>query len=150
MPQQQRPIRSGTAELHERGFLDFVIERAERERWHTFLSQARYRVKAREMLDRMKGLDFRRMHRVTPARADVEFASTLSELERRGAPIEAFAISVLEELDGRFVPLADGLCRIHGQQAATFLSCIPGRLGYLEVEGQNERYIFENLPSTGI
>lgn len=114
-----------------------------------FLMQTRYRAKARDMLDRMKGLDFRTMRRVTPAKADSEMAATLAELERRGAPVEAYAISVLDELDGRFVPLGDAMERIRGQWAATFLSCIPGRLGYLEVEGENERYILDNPAWSG-
>lgn len=144
MPNPLRQLRIGTADEHEKAFLETLIEPVERERWRVFLTQPRYRKKALDMLDRAKGIDLRQLSRVKPAMADCELAAVIAELEEAGAPPEAYAISTLDELDGRFVPLSDTLARVLGWQAATFLSCIPGRLGYMELEGKNERYLFKN------
>jgi hypothetical protein len=39
--------------------------------------------------------------------------------------------------------LSDALIKTVGMDAGTFISCLPGKLGYLELEGFDGRYILE-------
>jgi hypothetical protein len=45
------------------------------------------------------------------------------------------------ELDGSLMPVADALNRVVGHGCGTFLSCVPGKLGYYEGEDPEERYL---------
>lgn len=94
------------------------------------------------MLDCLKGIDFGVMTHVTPLKRDAQVDLIVAELEQSGAPEEAYAISSLPDLDGRFVRLDEAIDRLVGWQAPTFLSCIPERLGYLEYEGTNAHCIY--------
>jgi hypothetical protein len=42
-------------------------------------------------------------------------------------------------------PLADALSRVIGAGYGTFLSCVPGKLGYYEAETPGERYFLIRL-----
>jgi len=39
--------------------------------------------------------------------------------------------------------LSDALLETVGMGAGTFISCVPGKLGYFELEDLSERYILE-------
>lgn len=106
------------------------------------------REKAIAMLDRLNGIDFGDMTHVTPLKRDTQIESIIAELEQSGAPEEAYAISTLSDLDGRFVRLDEAIGRLVGWQAPTFLSCIPGQLGYLEYEGTNAHCIYRSPDKT--
>ena len=65
------------------------------------------------------------------------------ELRRRGAPERCYVMSASSDFDGQDAELRQALEEIVGYCAGTFLSCLPGRLGYFEGEEPNERYILE-------
>ena len=55
----------------------------------------------------------------------------------KGAPETCYALSEDSDLDGKELPLVDALSEIVGACMGTFLSRIPGKLGYFEDEGQH-------------
>ena len=64
-------------------------------------------------------------------------------LRARGAPTRCYVISVSNDLDGQEVDLREALGGVVGELDNTFISCIAGRLAYLEGEALNERYLLE-------
>ena len=63
------------------------------------------------------------------------------ELQKRHSPSVVFAISEDPALDEKDLPLIEALKQIVGRGTGTVLSCIPGRLAFVETEG--ERFILE-------
>lgn len=63
------------------------------------------------------------------------------ELQQRHSPPLVFAISENLELDQKVLPLVEALNHIVGRGMGTVLSCIPGRLAFVETE--DERFILE-------
>jgi len=63
------------------------------------------------------------------------------ELQRRHSPSFVFAISEDPTLDQKELPLVEALKQIVGRGMGTVLSCIPGRLAFVETE--DERFILE-------
>lgn len=62
-------------------------------------------------------------------------------LTRKGAPQVCQVTSEDSDLDGRHMPLLDALNEILGRQIGTFLSCVPGKLAYIEDE--DGRWVLE-------
>lgn len=67
--------------------------------------------------------------------------SILKTLRSKGAGQTCWVISEFSKFDSQELDLAEILVEIVGSQMGTILSCVPGRLAYLEAE--NERYILE-------
>src|SRR5689334_3005485 len=63
------------------------------------------------------------------------------ELQKRHCPQIVFAISEDPALDQKELPLTEALEEIVGRGMGTVLSCIPGRLAFVETE--DERFILE-------
>src|SRR5205814_5493244 len=63
------------------------------------------------------------------------------ELQKRRCPRIVFAISEDPALDQKEVLLVEALEQIVGRGMGTILSCIPGRLAFVETE--DERFILE-------
>ncbi len=64
-------------------------------------------------------------------------------LRKKGAPETCHILSESSELDGQEMPLKSALEKLVGAGMGSFLSCIPGRLGYFESEERGERYVLE-------
>jgi len=62
-------------------------------------------------------------------------------LRAKGAPDTCHVLSESAALDGRDMLLASALAEIVGGGMGSFVSCIPGKLGYFESEEAGERYI---------
>jgi len=79
--------------------------------------------------------------------ADCQTASKIEKLLRvRGAPAACWLVSERSEWDGRQMPLANALDSVIGAGFGTVISCIPGRLGYFEGEGPENRHLLERRP----
>jgi hypothetical protein len=63
------------------------------------------------------------------------------ELKKRHSPNFVFAISEDPALDQKELPFVEALQQIVGRGVGTVLSCIPGRLAFVETE--DERFILE-------
>jgi hypothetical protein len=70
-------------------------------------------------------------------------ANIASELQKRRSPNIVLAISEDPELDQKEIQPVEGLRRVVGRSIGTVLSCIPGRLAFVETE--DERFILERL-----
>jgi hypothetical protein len=76
--------------------------------------------------------------------ANSQTASKIEELLRvRGAPATCWLVSERSEFDERQMLLADALEAVVGAGFGTLISCIPGRLGYFEGEGPENRHLLE-------
>ena len=64
-----------------------------------------------------------------------------AKLKLLGASDRCYLISSGSDLDGRFMDLEEALSDVIGFGNGTFISCIPGKLGYFEFEDMGERYL---------
>ena len=72
------------------------------------------------------------------------YLETLKLLKKYGAEDESYSISHCEKIDGRHLPLEDALKHSVGWGMASIVSCLHGKLAYLEGEqskGAPLRYI---------
>ncbi|MFN2466865.1 MAG: hypothetical protein ABR521_01855 [Gaiellaceae bacterium] len=69
-------------------------------------------------------------------------ATVAALLERRGAPEVCWVMSEDRDFDASELPLRDALDEFHGRLCGVVLSCVPGRLAYLETEDMH-RFILE-------
>ena len=126
-------------EEHERGLMLSFIPPERRNRYLELIARPKRRQDIVESLAHFKHLDVRYL---IPIPGSQSRASEILRLLRsKGAPETCYALSEASELDGREIPLSEGLAFIVGRGIGTFLSCIPGKLAYFEDEDQ--RWILE-------
>ncbi len=65
----------------------------------------------------------------------------LSLMQKNGARRSCFVMSEIDEIDGQTLDLLQALRTCVGADAGTFISSIPGKLGYFEFEDPGERYL---------
>lgn len=115
------------------------VKRSKRDRYREIHSNPRLRHKFINQLAHFTDFDLK--YRV-PIPSNKLFVGNIAlELQRRHSPGIVFAISEDPELDQKEFPLVDALKRIVGRGMGTVLSCIPGRLVFVETE--DERFILE-------
>ena len=130
--------------LHEAGIVKSFIIRERQSRYLEFLNQPKRRASFTGELAHFKHLDPAFAQPIPPA--DQNVAGILKRLKDRGAPENCWAISESSELDGQMIPLVHALKEILGMEIGTFLSCIPGVLGYFEDE--EGRFILYRQPKS--
>lgn len=127
--------------LHEEQFaLNFIISQ-KRERYLSLLGSEKGRKKLIQELDHCEDLDKRYMSLIEPAQQNAENISHI--LQGKHTSEICYVISSNSKTDAREMPLLDALSKTVGYGSGTFISCIPGKLGYFEFEDANERYILE-------
>jgi len=129
---------------HESSLIAAFIKRGKRERYREIVANSRLRHKFTSLLPHFK--DFDPQYRL-PIPSNKLFVDNIArELDKRHSPKIVFAISEDPALDQREIPLVHALPQIVGRGMGTILSCIPGRLAFVETE--DERFILErhNLP----
>ena len=140
----RRSVNSTVRQLmnpHEEQFARSFIVPKKRDRYLTLLNSKRGRAKLLDGLNHCDDLDPRYATLIPP---NQQFAPSIeSRLRQRGAPETCYVISDNREIDGHEMSLSDALLETVGHGAGTFISCIPGKLGYFELEDMNERYILE-------
>lgn len=126
---------------HELGFLRFLAEPGRR-RTQTLLELGdRRRSDVRAMLDHAIMLEGRH---ATHLEGEAASASNVEALLRKlGAPRTCFVISSDTRMDGRELPLSDALVGVVGSGFGTFLSCVPGKLGYFEYEDSRSAFLLQ-------
>jgi hypothetical protein len=124
---------------HERGFLAFLAELTKR-RMETLLEMGEKRRRdVRELLHHAVRLEPRFAQHLTGSDA---FSGPLETmLRKRGAPSTCYVLSANSDLDGRELPLSEALDAIVGMGDGTFVSCLPGRLGFYEYEDMKSSYL---------
>ena|SRR5258708_2170710 len=88
-----------------------------------------------------RNLDSRFIQSIPPAKQTGKAIEQL--LCIKGSPVTCYAISMDPSIDGRFLPLKEALATVVGYGIGTFLSCLPGKLGYFEGESAGQRFILE-------
>ena len=124
---------------HEELFARCFITPPKRARYAALLATEKGRTKALNALHHMHDLD-NRYARLLTSDEDTA-AEILRMLREHGAPAMCYVISADREIDGRELPLDAAIDRIHCTNFGTVISCIPGKLAYLETEDIKFRYI---------
>ena len=130
--------------LHEEGIVRGFIIRERQSRYLEFLKRPKRRPSFTGELAHFKHLDPAFAQLIPPAKQNVAGISKL--LKEKGAPENCWAISESSEIDGQLMPLLHALKEILGSGIGTFLSCIPGVLGYFEDE--EGRFILYRSPKS--
>jgi|ERR1035438_1038048 hypothetical protein len=126
---------------HEDALVRAFIASQKQARWLDLLARPKRRRDLLKTLTDIKDLDCRFTSRIPPAQQST--AGILALLRSRGAPPECYLISERTALDARALPLVEALDAVVGAGFGTLVSCVPGRLGYFEGEGQGQRYLLE-------
>ena len=126
---------------HEEQFARSFVARAQRERYLTLLASERGRRKLCEGLNHSPHLDGRYARLIPANQHSVQSIERLLKL--KGAPDTCHVMSSDPDLDKRQMSLSEALLATVGMDAGTMISCIPGKLAYLELEGFDGRYILE-------
>lgn len=124
---------------HEQSLIAAFVKRNKRERYREILANPRLRNKFTHKLAHFT--DFDPQYRLPIASHALGVESTARELQKCHSPSVIFAISEDPALDQKELPLLEALQKIIGHGMGTVLSCIPGRLAFVETE--DERYILQ-------
>jgi len=124
---------------NEQALIAAFVKRGKRERYREILSNPRLRHKFTDQLAHFADFDPR--YRLPIPRHKLFVENSTIELRKRHSPNIVFAISEDPALDQKDIPLVEGLQQVIGRGMGTVLSCIPGRLAFVETE--DERFILE-------
>lgn len=124
---------------NEQALIAAFVKRTKRDRYREMLANPRLRHKFTRQLAHFTDFDPR--YRL-PFSSDKLFADNIArELQKRHSPTVVFAISEDPALDQKEVALVEALEQTVGRGMGTVLSCLPGRLAFVETE--DERFILE-------
>lgn len=124
---------------NEEALIAAFVKGNKRDRYRDILSNPRLRHKFTNQLAHFA--DFDPTYRLPFASNKLFVDNIASELKKRHSPNIVFAISEDPALDQKEIPLLDALKQVVGRGMGTVLSCIPGRLAFVETE--DERFILE-------
>jgi hypothetical protein len=124
---------------NEQALIAAFVKRSKRDRYREILSNPRLRHKFTSQLAHFT--DFDPSYRLSIPSDKLFIDSIDAELRRRRCPNIVFAISEDPRLDQKELPLLEALTQVVGRGTGTVLSCIPGRLAFVETE--DERFILE-------
>jgi hypothetical protein len=137
--------------IHEDAFVQAFIRKERRDRSLFELREKRGHYIGRFSHSAIRYLDPRFVERIPPPNSDPEVLSRL--LWAKGAKATCYAISSRQDVDSPELPLDEALTLCVGHGLPTILSCLPGRLCYLETEqgiGPPEHFIlFRTSPAGG-
>jgi hypothetical protein len=127
--------------IHEEQFARSFIVPEKRARYLSLLESKRGRDKLLDSLNHCHDLDSR-FAKLIPA--NQQTAQSIEQLLKlKGAPYVCHVMSSTPDLDNREMPLSEALLETVGQDSGTLISCIAGKLAYVELEGFDGRYILE-------
>jgi hypothetical protein len=124
---------------NEQALIAAFVKRSKRDRYREILSNPRLRHKFTDQLAHFADFDPKFRLAIPSNKLFVE--NIAQELQKRHCPRIVFAISEDPTLDQKELPLVEALKQIVGRGMGTVLSCIPGRLAFVETE--DERFILE-------
>jgi hypothetical protein len=124
---------------NELSLIAAFVNRNKRDRYRDFVSNPRLRHKFTNQLAHFS--DFDPKYRLSIPSNSLFADNIACELQKRHSPDIVFAISENPALDQKELPLVEALQQTIGRGMGTVLSCIPGRLAFVETE--DERFILE-------
>jgi hypothetical protein len=134
-----RGLRYNSPVYNEHALIAAFVKPGKRDRYREILSDPRLRYKFTSKLAHFT--DFDPKYRV-PIPSDKLFVENIAiQLRKRRSPNIVFAISEDPALDQKELLLVESLKQIVGRGMGTVLSCIPGRLAFVETE--DKRFILE-------
>lgn len=116
-----------------RAFAESFVAPDRRARWLAQITNARGRAKLRSALYHFSHELDPRYARTLPKEADTP-QDTVALLVAIGAPEECIVLSANDEQHGAQVNLRDAVLAIFPGEDGTIISCIPGKLAYVETE----------------
>jgi hypothetical protein len=128
---------------NEHALIAAFVKRSKRDRYREILSKPRLRHKFTDQLAHFT--DFDPKYRLFIPSDKLFVDNIVIELQKRHSPNIVFAMSEDPALDQRELHLVEALNQIVGRGIGTVLSCIPGRLAFVETE--DERFILERHDS---
>jgi hypothetical protein len=128
-----------TPPVHEQALIAAFVKRNKRDRYREILSNPRLRQKFTNRLAHFTDFDPR--YRLSIPSNKLFVNNIVLELQKRHSPNIVFAISEDPALDQKELSLVEALNQTVGRGMGTVLSCIPGRLAFVETE--DERFILE-------
>ncbi len=123
----------------EQSIIAAFVKRSKRDRYREMLDNPRLRHKFTDKLAHFT--DFDPKYRISLPGNKLFVEDIALELQKRHSPSVVFAISEDPRLDQKELPLLEALRQTVGMGMGTVLSCIPGRLAFVETE--DERFILE-------
>jgi hypothetical protein len=123
----------------EQSLIAAFVRGSERERYRDIVSDPRMRHRFTDQLAHFT--DFDPKYRLSIPSNKLFVDKAARELQKRNSPTVVFAISEDPRLDQKEFPLVEALTQIVGRGMGAVLSCIPGRLAFVETE--DERFILE-------
>ena len=126
--------------LHEKQFVLVFIVPEKQERYLTMLQSETSRARLLAKFPHCKDLNLEHATLVPPSQQNAGAIAKI--LANKGAPDLCHVISADFKIDNREMPLDKALEETVGMNMGTFISCIPGKLGYFEFEDIGERYVF--------
>jgi hypothetical protein len=118
---------------HEEATIRAFVQKNRQERCLMLLIHPKRRRDFTDELAHFKWLD-ERFAVPIPASTAHTVKEIASLLRRKGAGGTVWVISEDRDIDGKELELEKALSHIWGRGVGTFLSCIPGKLGYFEDE----------------
>ena len=130
-----------TLNPHEEQFARAFVVPEKRARYLSLLESHRGRKKLLNGLNHCQDLD-PRFAKLIPSNEQSEQSSE-NLLRTKGAPDKCHVMSDNPDIDNREMALTDALSKTVAMDAGTLISCVLGKLAYLEMEGFDGRYILE-------
>jgi len=124
---------------HEYQTIRSFISRQKRARYLEFVSDSRTRTKFTHALAHFRDVDPRCKRPIPASKQNPKEICRI--LAAKGAFGYCYLITEHPELDGKDLPLSDALEQIVGRGMGAILSCIPGRLAFMETE--DDRFLLE-------
>lgn len=124
---------------HEQTLIAAFVKRGKRDRYREILSSSRLRHKFIDQLPHFK--DFDPKYRLPLPSGKLFVGNTAAELRKRHSPEVVFVISEDPAIDQKDMRLEEALKEAIGSGMGTVISCLPGRLAFVETE--DERFILE-------
>jgi hypothetical protein len=124
---------------HEEQFARAFIVPSKQDRYLSMFESAKGRARLLAKFPHCPDLNMSYATLVPAAQQNAEAIARI--LEQRGAPDVCHVISADRDIDNRELQLEKALSETVGMNMGTFISCIPGKLGYFEFEELGERYI---------
>jgi len=110
------------------------VKRSKRDRYREILSNPRMRHKFTHKLAHFT--DFDPKYRLSIPSNKLFVDNIAIELRKRHSPNIVFALSEDPALDEKQLPLVEALKQVVGRRMGAVLSCIPGRLAFVETRGR--------------
>lgn len=129
---------------HEYQTIRSFVSRQKRSRYLEFVADSRTRTKFTHALAHFHDIDTRYKRPIPPSRQNPREIERILKL--KGAFGFCHAITEDPNLDGKDISLEEALEEVVGRGMGAILSCIPGRLAFMEME--DERFILERDRAT--